>query len=112
MLTNRFQLLILLLRDNGVETSVSGNNFLNLAHVDSDYRAIADGFKRSLETLMDNGFFVERVEEPAEQEDAHAPTASAAPAPKAKAARAPQADPAALRDLVLAELRAVASKRD
>ncbi|NOT89825.1 MAG: aminotransferase class III-fold pyridoxal phosphate-dependent enzyme [Lysobacter sp.] len=107
------ELLILLLRDNGVETSTSGNNFLNLSHVDSDYRAVVDAFKRSLEALVDNGFFVEKIEEEADGGDVHV-AAPLAPipgaAPKAKAPEQAQPTSAELRDLVIAELRAVAAK--
>lgn len=106
------ELLILLLRDNGVETSVSGNNFFNLSHVESDFRAVVDGFKRSVDTLMQHGFFIEKVEEPSEEQQAHVPAAPVAQASKPQAARTSQADSAALRDLVLAQLRSVAARRD
>lgn len=53
------ELLILLLRLNGIETSTSGNCFLNLAHSDDDIRAIIEGFSRSVEALLDQGFFCE-----------------------------------------------------
>lgn len=53
------ELLMILLKTNGVETSLSGNNFLNLAHTDEDARGVVDGFRRSVDTLLEHGFFVE-----------------------------------------------------
>jgi glutamate-1-semialdehyde aminotransferase len=53
------ELLIILLKMNGVETSTSGNCFMNLAHGDADVHQIVDGFKRSVDTLIEHGFFYE-----------------------------------------------------
>lgn len=106
------ELLILLLRHNGVETSVSGNNFLNLAHTEQDIRQAIDGFKRSLDELMDHGFFVEppvAVETAAESASVATPAAIASPDKSANASdRGHQSGD--LRQRVLAELRAAAAR--
>ena len=101
------ELLILLLRINGVETSTSGNCFLNLAHSDDDIRAVADGFRKSVDTLLEQNCFYEAGAE------AKTATASAAQPPKAAdtAIRVPadsgktQID--RLRALLLADLRSI-----
>ncbi len=101
------ELLMILLKINGVETSLSGNNFLNLAHSEADMRFIVDGFKKSVETLLEHGFF---YEDEAEAEPA-------APPVKAKETKV-QTPPASvndraksqidrLRELLLADLRSI-----
>ncbi|UXY16138.1 aminotransferase class III-fold pyridoxal phosphate-dependent enzyme [Chitiniphilus purpureus] len=96
------ELLILLLKLEGVETSTSGNCFLNLAHSEDDLLAVIEGFKRSVDTLIEHGFFHESAPEPA----ASAPPGPATP-PTAVRAPEDQARPdlAQLRARVLADLR-------
>lgn len=62
------ELLIILLKTYGIETSTSGNCFLTLAHGDSDIRSIVDGFRKSVDTLLEQDFFCEA-------EAAHMPSA-------------------------------------
>ena len=104
------ELLILLLRHNGVETSVSGNNFLNLAHTDEDTQAVVGAFRHATEELIQNGFFfVEPVEEKvtADIVSLHVPAVPQASAPRVKAKALLPVNTAALRELVMADLRAV-----
>lgn len=105
------ELFMILLKINGVETSLSGNSFLNLAHSDADIRAIIDGFKKSVETLLEHGFFYES-EEDGEVEPATHPVKAQETA--IQSATASVSDGAKfqhdrLRELLLAELRSINS---
>ncbi|MES2824541.1 MAG: aminotransferase class III-fold pyridoxal phosphate-dependent enzyme [Pseudomonadota bacterium] len=51
------ELLFILMRMNGVETSVSGNFFLTTAHTDENIKSIVSAVKKSVETLLAEGFF-------------------------------------------------------
>jgi hypothetical protein len=53
------ELLLILLRMNGVETSPSGNCFLTLAHSDEDIAVTAAAMKESINTLLREDFFHE-----------------------------------------------------
>ncbi|NJL18283.1 MAG: hypothetical protein HC938_15075 [Nitrospira sp.] len=53
------ELFLVLLRMNGVETSVSGNFFLTSAHADAHVDAIVHAVQESITTLIDEGFFCE-----------------------------------------------------
>lgn len=53
------ELFLVLLRMNGVETSVSGNFFLTSAHGDEHVGEIVDAVRESIRTLIDEGFFHE-----------------------------------------------------
>ena len=103
------ELLIILLKVNGIETSTSGNSFLNLAHTDADVRSIVDGFKRSVDTLLEQGFFCEA---PVQSEPEAAVAAVAAPEIKVQSSPV-SAGPVArtarerLKDLLLADLRSI-----
>lgn len=103
------ELLMILLKINGVETSLSGNCFVTLAHGDADIRWIVDGFKKSVDTLLEHHFFheaepeVESKPEPAAQPvKAAAPRTQTPPAGDGGKARLEQ-----LRELILADLRNV-----
>lgn len=107
------ELLILLLRHHGVETSVSGNNFLNLAHTDDDLQAVIDAFRRVADELVENGFFFEEAAEEQAIADIvphHAPAAAPMPASTVRAKASPPVNAAALRELLTADLRAVAAR--
>ncbi|MBL6449572.1 aminotransferase class III-fold pyridoxal phosphate-dependent enzyme [Fulvivirga sp. 29W222] len=62
------ELLMVLMRMNGVETSPSGNCFLTTAHSDKDIKTIVKAVKKSVETLLKESFFYESDEEEAEEE--------------------------------------------
>jgi glutamate-1-semialdehyde aminotransferase len=104
------ELLIILLKTNGIETSTSGNNFLNLAHGDAEARAVVEGFRRSIDTLVEHRFFYTAPDEE--------PQAATPPAVAAKPAVAPAAAPTPagagqielLRQLILADLRGANGK--
>ncbi|MEW6991535.1 aminotransferase class III-fold pyridoxal phosphate-dependent enzyme [Colwelliaceae bacterium 6441] len=51
------ELLLCLMRMNGLETSVSGNFFLTTAHSDKDIQTIIDVITKSADTLLNEGFF-------------------------------------------------------
>jgi len=72
------ELFFVLMKTHGIETSTSGNCFLTTAHTDEDARAIVDATRKSIETMIAHGFFVEP--EPAQETPAGAgeTTASAA----------------------------------
>jgi glutamate-1-semialdehyde aminotransferase len=53
------ELLLVLMRMNGVETSPSGNCFLTLAHSGEDLRSIITAVKKSIDTLLKENFFYE-----------------------------------------------------
>lgn len=53
------ELLLILLKLNGVETSASGSNFLNLTHKEEDIRLIIEGFGKAIDSMIEHGFFVE-----------------------------------------------------
>lgn len=55
-------LFFILLRMNGVETNIQGNCFITTAHTDDDIEKVIDSVKLSLQTLFDEGFFVETDE--------------------------------------------------
>ena len=103
------ELLIILLKVNGIETSTSGNSFLNLTHTDADVRSIVDGFKRSVDTRVEQGFFHEA---PVQPEPEAAVAAMAAPEIKVQSSPV-SAGPVArtarerLKDLLLADLRSI-----
>lgn len=61
------ELLFVLLRMNGVETSVSGNFFINTEHTDEDISVVIEAVKSAVNTLIENGFYTEpEIEEVAE----------------------------------------------
>lgn len=94
------ELFIILLKINGVETSVSGNCFVTLAHSDPEMRLIADGFRRSVDTLLEHRFFHEAA--PADVQPAKAPEVIAQ-APRAVQNEKSQIE--LLKELILADLR-------
>jgi glutamate-1-semialdehyde aminotransferase len=53
------ELMLVLMRMEGVETSPSGNCFLTLAHTDEDIVSIIKGVKNSIEMLLKENFFYE-----------------------------------------------------
>ncbi len=57
------EIFFVLLRMNGVETSVSGNYFLTTEHSNKDIETIISAFKKSADTLKQHGFFYESDEE-------------------------------------------------
>lgn len=65
------ELLFVLMRMNGVETSPSGNCFLTMAHSDNDIKSIIKTVKKSIDTLLEENFFYESdiVEEIENEED-------------------------------------------
>lgn len=104
------ELLIVLLKLHDVETSTSGNNFLNLSHGDAEVDLIIDGFRKSIETMIEHGFF--HPPEPASEEAPATSAPRAAPVPASPAPADSASTPSAaqlnlLRELVLAELRGV-----
>jgi glutamate-1-semialdehyde aminotransferase len=105
------ELLVILLRMNGVETSTSGGCFMNLAHGDADVRAVVDGFKSSVETLLERGFFgeapVEAGTTPAAAPGKEPPLASQTPPPPLLDGAISHLDK--LRALLLADLRSINS---
>ncbi|EDP94600.1 Amino acid adenylation, partial [Kordia algicida OT-1] len=61
-------LMFLLMRMNGVETNIQGNCFITTAHTDEDIRKVIEAVKKSLQTLIKEGFFYEApVEAPKEE---------------------------------------------
>lgn len=108
------ELMIILLKIHGVETSTSGNNFLNLSHKDEDMRWVVDGFRKTVDAMVEHGFFFEPAEEAealAQPEVKPAPEAkpqAAVPAPAAQESGKSQID--TLRELILADLRAINGK--
>ncbi|WP_106793605.1 aminotransferase class III-fold pyridoxal phosphate-dependent enzyme [Aquimarina sp. Aq78] len=65
------ELVFVLMRINGVETSPSGNCFLTLAHSDKDIKSIIRVVKKSIDTLMKQNFFYisDSIEEDEIKED-------------------------------------------
>ncbi|MBC9915640.1 aminotransferase class III-fold pyridoxal phosphate-dependent enzyme [Chitinophaga varians] len=61
------ELLLVLMRMNGVETSPSGNCFLTLAHSSEDIATIIQTMKKSVETLLQENFFYESDEQEEEE---------------------------------------------
>ncbi|WP_162199675.1 aspartate aminotransferase family protein [Kordia zhangzhouensis] len=61
-------LMFILMRMNGVETNIQGNCFLTTAHTDEDIRNVINAVKKSLQTLMDEGFFYEAPVEAKKEE--------------------------------------------
>lgn len=57
------ELFIVLLKMHGIETSTSGNCFITTTHTDEHIETIIDAVKKSVQTLLDEGFFVEAEEE-------------------------------------------------
>lgn len=53
------ELFFVLMKTHGIETSTSGNCFLTTAHTEDDARAIVDATKKSIETMIEYGFFLE-----------------------------------------------------
>lgn len=106
------ELLMILLKTNGVETSLSGNCFVTLSHTDSDIRWIVDGFKKSVDTLLEHKFFYEGEPEtepqpesavqPVKASEARVQTPSASDSGKSQLDR--------LRELILADLRNINGK--
>ncbi|XLS29196.1 aspartate aminotransferase family protein [Flavobacteriaceae bacterium M23B6Z8] len=52
-------LMFILMRMNGVETNIQGNCFITTAHTDQDIREVIEAVKKSLKTLIKEGFFYE-----------------------------------------------------
>lgn len=102
------ELFIILLKMNGVETSTSGNNFLNLSHRDDDLRAIVDAFHRSVDEMVEHGFF--HASPAGEAPVAHAPVIAPAAAPATAAQDSDGAQIERLRERILADLRGVNGK--
>ncbi|WP_074405475.1 MULTISPECIES: aminotransferase class III-fold pyridoxal phosphate-dependent enzyme [Aquimarina] len=65
------ELVFVLMRINGVETSPSGNCFLTLAHSDKDIKSIIRVVKKSIDTLLKQNFFYisDSIEEDEIKED-------------------------------------------
>ncbi|MCH2193525.1 aminotransferase class III-fold pyridoxal phosphate-dependent enzyme [Kordia sp.] len=61
-------LMFILMRMNGVETNIQGNCFLTTAHTDEDIRNVIDAVKKSLQMLMEEGFFYIAPTEELEEE--------------------------------------------
>lgn len=80
-------LFFVLLRMEGVETSIDGDCFLTTAHGDADIEAVISAVKSSMATLMQNGFFIEAALSPI-GDAAVSPEPQAAP-PRQPADRAP-----------------------
>lgn len=73
------ELVFILLRMNGVETSVSGNFFINTEHTNEDISVVIEAVKATVNTLIEEGFYSEpEPEEIAEQ----APVAFVTEAPQ------------------------------
>lgn len=106
------ELLMILLKTNGVETSLSGNCFVTLAHSDADFRWIVDGFKKSVDALVEREFFYEGEPEAEPKPEPAAPSVKAAQAriqtPPASDSGKSQLDE--LRELILADLRNINGK--
>jgi len=62
------ELLIVLLKLNGIETSTSGNCFLTTEHSDGDIRGIIEATQKSVEIMLENNFFLPPTEEELEEE--------------------------------------------
>lgn len=107
------ELLIALLKSHGVETSVSGNNFLNLAHSDDDVRWVVDAFKKSMDVLLEQKFFHESdADLPRAIKTAAAPARVSAPAPSARhnADEWHSSQINRLKEMILADLHALQGK--
>jgi glutamate-1-semialdehyde aminotransferase len=63
------ELLLILLRMNGVETSPSGNCFLTLTHSDEDIASVIKAMKESINTLIKENFFYESAIIESEQQN-------------------------------------------
>jgi len=103
------ELLMILLKTNGVETSLSGNCFVTLSHSDADIRWIVDGFKRSVDTLLEHGFFHEAEPEVESKPEptVHPVKAAVARAQTQSAGDGGKSQLGKLRELLLADLRNV-----
>ncbi|UAA37474.1 aminotransferase class III-fold pyridoxal phosphate-dependent enzyme [Paraneptunicella aestuarii] len=109
------ELFIFLLRMNGVETSVSGNFFLNTEHTPEHIRQIIEAVKKSINTLIEKGFYVEpdpaeieAAKKAAEQKAQRAIKKAGAPKPATAAVPAVSAGNdqlEALKNLILSDLR-------
>lgn len=93
------ELFVVLLKMNGVESSTSGNGFFTTEHTDEDMRGVIDAVKRSVDTMLAEGFFEEPQDEVVETAPA---VAAKAPAP---ATEPKQHLSTQLRELILADLR-------
>jgi glutamate-1-semialdehyde 2,1-aminomutase len=62
------ELLLVLMRMNGVETSPSGNCFLTVVHSDEDISGIITAVKKSIGTLLAENFFYASDDLPEEEE--------------------------------------------
>ncbi len=101
------ELLMILLKTNGVETSLSGNCFVTLAHGDADFRWIIDGFKKSVDELLAHKFFYEAEDEADSKPEPVAQPIKAADTRKPTLPVASNGQPQLdrLRELLLADLR-------
>lgn len=102
------ELLMILMRMNGVETSPSGNCFLTMAHSDKDIKSIIKAIKQSVDTLLKESFFYES--EVAEEEDTEEEVQAAIPARSDKPnkpVQEPKKDDQMekLRDLIVSDLK-------
>ncbi|GGX26824.1 aminotransferase class III-fold pyridoxal phosphate-dependent enzyme [Aquimarina muelleri] len=72
------ELLFVLMRMNGVETSPSGNCFLTMAHSDNDIKSIIKTVKNSIDILLEENFFYESdsIEEDREDDQTEMPISS------------------------------------
>jgi glutamate-1-semialdehyde 2,1-aminomutase len=101
------ELLIVLLKMNGVETSTSGNNFLTTQHTDEHCQRVMDAVKIATAILIEKGFFyqAEEVEE-VEAAVVAAPVAQvAAPATPVDQSPADNYQAAQLKNLIIADLQ-------
>lgn len=103
------ELFIILLKMNGVETSTSGNNFLNLSHKDEDMRAVVEAFRKSVDEMVEHGFFHEPpVAEVVVEQAPVATVAASTTAPVVQNSARPQIE--ILRERILTDLRGVNGK--
>lgn len=103
------EMFIILLKNQCIETSTSGNCFVTTEHTDEDLRAVTAAVKNTIDIMLREGFFTEAEAAPAAP--AALPATAPAPAPAADSAAA-QADHAGhafradmLKELILADLR-------
>lgn len=98
------ELFIILLKTHGIETSTSGNCFLTLSHGDDDIHWVVDGFKKSVDTLVEHRFFYEGEPEELVVQPAKAPVTKTQ-LPIGREREKKQMD--VLRELIKADLRSI-----
>jgi glutamate-1-semialdehyde 2,1-aminomutase len=100
------ELVFVLMRMNGVETSVSGNFFLNIEHTDEDIAAVVEAVKKSINTLLAKGFY--REPDAAEVVEPDVPTTKEhgpPPAPKTMTSDPDSTQVARLKAMIFADLQ-------